>query len=48
MEKLSDEFNMVQMALLVEEVRRKEKQEVAIANSAGSRPNRNRERSDVK
>ena len=47
MEKLFDEFNMVQMVLLVEEARRKEKREVAIVNSAGSRPNRNRERSDV-
>jgi hypothetical protein len=39
---------MVQMASLMEEVRRKEKREVAIANSAGFRPNRNRERSNVK
>jgi len=32
----------------MEEVRRKEKREVVIANSPGFRPNGNRERSDVK
>lgn len=48
MEKLSDEFHIMQMTLLVEEVRRKEKREVAISSSAGFRPNRNREHSDVK
>jgi len=48
MERLSNEFNIVQMALLVEEARRKEKRDVAIANSAGFGPNGNRERSDVK
>jgi hypothetical protein len=46
-EKLSDEFIMVQMALLAE-VRRKEKREVEITNSAGFRPNRNSERNNVK
>jgi hypothetical protein len=48
MERLSNEFNIVQMALLVEEARRKEKREIAITGSVGFRPNGNRERSDVR